>query len=81
MRKTIPDLTHGELDRLFHAWPLVMRKATDTWAIEFACSIWEQSARKNWKPSLRQLKVMRTMVRELLTSDDLGDEDDILLIE
>lgn len=81
VRETIPELSQAEFDRLMQHWPMVMRKATDQWAKQFAFSIWKQSGRKGWRPTLKQRQVMRAMVRELFTSGVLGDEDEIHLIE
>lgn len=79
-RETIPSITQPELARLLYHWPLVMRKATDDWAKGFAFSVWKQSGRKGWLPSLKQTQIMRAMVRELFTAGDLGD-DEVHLIE
>lgn len=64
VRETIPQISSAELNRLLRHWPIVMRVATDDWAKEFAFSVWNQSGRKGWMPTLKQTKVMRTMVRE-----------------
>jgi hypothetical protein len=64
VRETIPPVTRAELNKLLRQWPVVMRLATDDWAKEFAFSVWNQSGQSNWLPTLKQTKVMRTMVRE-----------------
>lgn len=64
VRETIQQISSAELNRLLRHWPIVMRVATDDWAKEFAFSVWNQSGRKGWMPTLKQTKVMRTMVRE-----------------
>lgn len=64
VRETIPQISSVELNRLLRHWPTVMRVTTDDWAKKFAFSVWNQSGRKGWMPTLRQTKVMRTMVRE-----------------
>lgn len=64
VRETVPQISPTELNRLLRHWPIVMRVASDDWAKEFAFSVWNQSGRKGWIPTLKQTKVMRTMVRE-----------------
>lgn len=64
VRETVPQISPTELNRLLRHWPIVMRVASDDWAKEFAFSVWNQSGRKGWMPTLKQTKVMRTMVRE-----------------
>lgn len=64
VRVKTPPITRAELNNLLRQWPVVMRLATDDWAKEFAFSVWNQSGQSNWLPTLKQTKVMRTMVRE-----------------
>jgi hypothetical protein len=63
-------------DCLFH-WNLVIKAATDEWAKNFAKSIANQSRRRGWKPTPKQLALMRSMVSALFTHGD----DDLSLIE
>ena len=63
-RVKTPPITWAELNRLLNQWPTVMRTATDDWAKEFAFSIWNQSGDKNWQPTFKQTRVMRTLARE-----------------
>lgn len=64
LRVKTPPVTRAELNNLLRQWPVVMRMATDDWAKEFAFSVWNQSGQAGWLPTLKQTKVMRTMVRE-----------------
>lgn len=64
VRLKAPPVTRAELNKLLGNWPIVMRMATDDWAKEFAFSVWNQSGKTGWLPTLKQTKVMRTMVRE-----------------
>lgn len=68
------DLT---LDRLLWSWPTVCRLATDEWAKGFALSIQRQSRNPRWRPTDRQLSMMRRLVCELYQRDP----DDLPLIE
>ena len=63
---------------LFH-WNLVIKAATDTWAKNFAQSIAKQSRRRGWKPTPKQLNLMRSMVSALFVH--WADDDDLSLIE
>lgn len=63
MRK--PASARSELRRLMQEWPVVMRRASDARAQDFAFSIWKQSGEERWQPTLRQLRMMRRMVRDL----------------
>jgi hypothetical protein len=67
--------TPAEIERLLHHMPVVAQMAENTWAKGFAQSVTKQARRKNWKPSLKQLSVMRGMVSDLFThaSDDAED--------
>lgn len=62
-------------DCLFH-WNLVVKAATNDWAKGFAKSIAKQSRRRGWKPSPKQLALMRQMVSALFQ-----DHDDLPVIE
>lgn len=54
---------------LFH-FSAIARTSTDRWAKEFATSILRQSRRKGWRPTDRQLGLMRKLVSELFTHAD-----------
>lgn len=55
----------AEIGALLDAWPHIMREASDPWASDFAMSIWRQSGEPRWAPTLKQLRVMRRLAREL----------------
>ena len=63
---------------IFHM-PTVERRAENDWARDFAASIRRQSRRRGWKPSEKQVSVMRRMVSELFA--ETADEDPILIEE
>ncbi|WP_421904642.1 hypothetical protein [Mameliella sp.] len=54
-----------ELERLLFYMPTVAERATNTWAQSFATSIVRQSRRRNWRPSQKQLSMMRRLVAEM----------------
>ena len=64
-------MTRSIEEALYHM-PTVARLATDTWAKGFAESIVRQSRRRGWRPSAKQLALMRRMVGELFTRRDDG---------
>ncbi|MGR3292309.1 MAG: hypothetical protein ACU0C9_14135 [Paracoccaceae bacterium] len=67
----------SEIDRLIFHMPTVARKSDNVWATGFANSILKQSRRRNWKPSDKQLEMMRRLVRDLFTkaNDEALTED------
>ena len=72
---TSPD----ELERLLHHMPTVARGATNTWASGFAWSIVRQGKRPGWRPSPKQLSIMRRLVSDLFANTD--EEGELILIE
>ena len=71
-----------EIERLLHHMPSVASSAENTWAKGFAQSVTKQSRRRGWRPSDKQLSVMRGLVSDQFT--DALDPDqggDIQLIE
>jgi hypothetical protein len=79
-RTFTPQATPDEIERLIYHMPTVARLAENDFAKGFAHSVMKQSRRKGWKPSLKQLPVMRELVSDLFTHDpDQGG--DIQLIE
>ena len=66
-----------ELRKLILDWPHVMRCATDDWARKFAFDMWAHAANGRWRPTLKQARVMRRMIRELNRKAD----DNPILIE
>lgn len=69
-------------DECLYWFPTIAKTATNEWAQNFAHSVMAQSRRRGWKPTPKQLTMMRRMVSELFTTmrDDDGD-DDLPLIE
>ena len=58
------------IEELAFHMPAVAQHTENTWVKEFAGSIFVQSRRRNWKPSPRQIGVMRRLVAELFTEPD-----------
>jgi predicted short-subunit dehydrogenase-like oxidoreductase (DUF2520 family) len=75
VRSATPD----EIERLLHHMPVVAQRAENTWAKGFALSVAKQARRRNWKPSPKQLSMMRSLVADLFAyaGDDDGDFDPI----
>lgn len=67
-----------ELRKIMLHWPHVLRQATDDWARSFALDIWRLSGNGRWRPTLKQARVMRRMIRDL-PPGEAGDE--VQLIE
>jgi hypothetical protein len=61
-----------EVDQLLFSWGRVIRDA-EGWARGFALSIQRARKKPEWKPSARQLSVMRQMVAELPAYEGTGD--------
>lgn len=75
-----PIASPDEIERLLHHMPTVAAHAENTWAKGFAQSVIEQSRRRGWVPSLKQLSVMRKLVADLFAyGPDQGG--DVSLIE
>ena len=74
--------TSTELERLLHHMAAVRDSAENEWAAGFAKSILGQSRRRAWKPSPKQLSMMRKLVADLFAYGvDQGEEGDFELIE
>lgn len=69
-RETFPMTAERTVDECLYWLPTVVKTAPDGWAQGFAKSILGQSRRRNWKPTLKQLAMMRRMVAELFAQDD-----------
>lgn len=65
------------LDELLFWWPSITRRATEEWAKGFCQSVLKQSKRRNWKPSDKQLHIMRQLHREMFS----GTNDDMQVVE
>ena len=55
----------AETERLLHHMPAVASNAENEWAASFARSIIRQAKRRRWRPTEKQLHVMRSLVSEL----------------
>lgn len=71
-----PEIGERSADECLHWLPTIARTETNDWARAFAYSILKQSKRRGWKPSPKQLALMRRLVSELFAQDD-----DLTLIE
>jgi hypothetical protein len=75
-------MTGIDIERLLHHWPAVVSNAENEWAKGFACSVLRQSRKRGWRPSDKQLGIMRRMVSDLFAyGPDLDQGGDIQLIE
>jgi hypothetical protein len=76
-RKTDWEAMDGpSLRKIMQDWPSVMRQATDPWAQDFARDVWKRSGDGQWRPTLKQARIMRKMIRQLT---DLSGDDPILI--
>lgn len=73
---TLHSPIHPSLEELLWSWPSVIRRAPEGWARTFALSIAQQSKRKNWQPSEKQLGIMRGMVADLYREQRAEEADD-----
>lgn len=69
-------MTGPELRGLMQDWPSVMRQATDDWAQGFSADIWKLAGNGQWRPTKKQARIMRRMIRELN-----NETDDVTLTE
>jgi acyl-coenzyme A synthetase/AMP-(fatty) acid ligase len=58
----------AEVERLLFYMPNVAEAATTDWARGFAQSVVRQAKRRGWKPSDKQLNIMREMVSDLFAN-------------
>jgi len=66
-------LTYADqVERVLWSWPRVVEAAENDWAKGFALSIAKQSRRRGWRPSPKQLALMKNMVAQIYARD--GDE-------
>lgn len=68
------------VEECLYWFPTIAKTATNEWAQNFAHSVMAQSRRRGWKPTPKQLAMMRRMVAELFTALR-DDDDDLPLIE
>lgn len=57
-------------DDLLAHMPAVLQLSENLWATEFARSILNQSTQRNWKPSPKQIEIMRRMVADLISETE-----------
>lgn len=74
-----PNPTERSADECLFWFPQIARAATNSWARDFANSIVVQSRRRGWKPSPKQLTLMRRLVAEWFVHR--SDGDDMPLVE
>lgn len=59
-----------QVERIMWSWPTVVENAETDWARGFARSIAGQAKRRNWRPSPKQLALMKQMVGQLYAGRD-----------
>ncbi len=69
-------MTDRNVEELLHHMPAVHRRAETGWAKGFTDSIIKQARRRNWRPSPKQIGIMRWLVSELF-----AEVEDLDLIE
>lgn len=74
------DISPSELERLLWHMPNVARHATSEFARGFAQSVLKQSQRRAWRPSAKQLPIMRELVSDLFRNGG-NEEGDGQVIE
>ncbi|MGR3368747.1 MAG: hypothetical protein ACU0CC_04865 [Sagittula sp.] len=67
-----------ELERLLFHMPTIAEKSENQWPRSFAQSIVRQSRRRGWKPSTKQLSMMRRLVSDLFVHGYEGGDTDVL---
>ncbi|WP_054304655.1 hypothetical protein [Gemmobacter sp. LW-1] len=76
---TFPQTGERSVAECLYWLPTIAKTATNEWAQTFAASIMAQSRRRGWKPTPKQLAMMRRMVAELFVHR--ADDDDLPVIE
>lgn len=66
-----------EIERLLHHLPTIAERSEKQWPRDFATSVLRQSPRRNWKPSQKQLSMMRRLVSDLFAHGYEGDVIDV----
>lgn len=60
------------IDECLHWLPSILRKSElSEWERDFARSILAQSKRRKWKPSPKQIQIMRGLVDDMFAPADL----------
>lgn len=70
----------AETERLLHHMPAVAASAENAWAANFARSIIRQAKRRRWRPSEKQLNIMRSLVSDLFAYG-VKEEGELQVIE
>lgn len=66
------------VERLIHHMPTIAERAENDWARGFAQSICQQSRRRGWHPSPKQLTVMHRLVKDLFRHGYEGGDFDLI---
>ncbi|MEO9629230.1 MAG: hypothetical protein ABJG14_02175 [Sulfitobacter sp.] len=67
----------AEVERLLFYMPNVAEVATTDWARGFAHSVTKQARRRGWKPTDKQLNIMREMVSDLFAHRDADTDGEV----
>jgi hypothetical protein len=78
---TFPETGERSAQECLYWFPTIAKTATNTWAQSFAHSVMAQSRRRGWKPTPKQLAMMRKLVAEFFRSVRNDDGEDFSLIE
>lgn len=70
----------AELERLLHHMPAIAKGTTNEWATGFARSILRQAKRPGWRPSTKQLSMMRRLISDLF-AHGTEEEGELILFE
>lgn len=62
------------LDELIYHMRTVARTTDSDWERSFAASVLKQSKRHKWKPSTKQIRIMRDLVEGLFSPDLIDNE-------
>ncbi len=61
-------MTGAELERLLFHMPYCASKARTAWLRRFAADMAKRAHWRNWKPTRKQIEVMRGMVADLFSN-------------
>lgn len=78
---TFPQTGERSVAECLYWFPTIAKTTKNEWAQNFAHSVMAQSRRRGWKPTPKQLAMMRRMVAELFAALRDDDGDDMPLIE
>lgn len=68
----------AELERLIHYMPTIAQRSENEWARGFAQSIVRQSRRRAWRPSPKQMSMMKKLVTDLFSHGYEGGDFDLI---